>query len=169
VSRPLRVALLEHDGEGTAEAVHAAMGDAGHDIEAVAIRPAGIPDLPLRLRKIGDAPGRMPGTLVALARGRFDLAHAFTAQDAVVALAWARGSERPVVYTQRAPVTRATVANRRLRLATLRRAVEGCDAVVAPDEETAESLRRWMAVEARVVSRRDAAGHRGLYLDVAGR
>jgi hypothetical protein len=134
------------------------------------IQPGRLPDLPLRLRKIGDAPGLLPDTLIALARGDYDVVHAFTAQDAAVAVAWSRlGAGRPVVYTQREPLTRANVADRRLRLATLRVAVERADAVVAPEEAIAGSLRRWMAVEPRVLSPESGAEHLRLYSELARR
>jgi hypothetical protein len=152
----MRVALLEHDGRGASRSL-------AHPPDVAPVRPRELPDALLRLRKIGDAPGRMPGTLLALLRGGYDAAHAFTAQDAVVAIAWSRLTGRPVVYTQREPLERANVADRRLRLAMLRRAVEGAGAVVAPDERTAESLKRWMAVEARVLAPDARAEHLDLY------
>jgi hypothetical protein len=158
----VRVALLEHDGRGASRPL-------AHLPDAVSIRARELPDAPLRLRKIGDAPGRMPGALLALLRGEYDAAHAFTAQDAVVALAWSRLTGRPVVYTQREPLTRASVADRRLRLAMLRRAVEGADAVIAPDEATAASLRRWMAAGSRVISPDSAGEHLELYGELGRR
>jgi Glycosyltransferase Family 4 len=148
----VRVALLEHD---------APEGDRVRGIE--------LPDLPLRLRKIGDAPGRVPGAFLMLLRGGYDVAHAFTAQDAAVAIAWSRISGAPVVYTQREPLSRANVSDRRLRLATLRLAVERSDAVLAPDGATAESLRRWMAVEPRVIPRAADAEHVELYSELLRR
>jgi hypothetical protein len=128
-----------------------------------------LPDILFRLRKIGEAPGRMPGALVALLRGDFDVAHAFTPQDAVVAVAWSCVTGRPVVYTQREPLTRANVADRRLRLTMLRTAVERSDVVVAPDEATAESLRRWMAAGARVIPPGDRDGYLRLYSELGRR
>jgi hypothetical protein len=157
------IALLEHDDGGSADALLAVLATN----DAVRIRPIEVPDAPLRLRKIGEAPGRMPGTLAALLRGDFAVAHAFTAQDAVVALAWSRVTGRRVVYTQREPLTRANVAHRRLRLAMLRAAVERAHAVIAPDEDTAESLRRWMAAESRVLRPEAGDEHRLLYSELA--
>ena len=158
------IALLEHDRSGMARDLRASLQEQGLQVELV--EPLEVPDAPLRLRKIGDAPGRMPGTLAGLLRGDFEVAHAFTAQDAVVALAWSRFTGRPVVYTQREPLTRANVADRRLRLAMLRLAVNRSAAVVAPDGATADSLRRWMAVEPRVISPDAAADHLELYAEL---
>jgi Glycosyltransferase Family 4 len=163
----MRIAVLEHDALGASEPLLTALRR--HDANPDPIRPASVPDALLRLRKIGDAPGLMPGTFVALARGDYDIAHAFTAQDAAVAVAWSRLSGRPAVYTQREPLARANVADRRLRLAMLRVAVERSAAVVAPDETTADSLRRWMAVEPRVLSPDSGAEHLRLYSQLGRR
>lgn len=161
MSGGLRIAVLEHDDDAASERLAVALREAGAHAERV--RPGRLPDAPLRLRKIGEAPGRMPGTLVALASGGYDAAHAFTAQDAAAALLWARLSGRPVVYTQREPLTRANVADRRLRLASLRLALERSDAVLAADEPVAASLRRWMAVEPRVLAPGSGPEHLALY------
>ena len=160
----LRVALLQHDAgseNGPARRLASALTRAGADAELIAAR--GLPDAPLRLRKIGDRPGRMPGALAALARARFDLAHAFTAQDAVAALPWGRLSGRPVLFSPVAPLRRGDLADRRLRLALLRLAVERSTAIVAPDGEVAESVRRWLAAEPVVLAPDDGAGHLDLY------
>jgi hypothetical protein len=161
VSKRLRIALLEHDQRGGTRALAAALEDQAADVEA--IRPSGFPDALLRLRKIGDRPGRMPGALAALARGGYDVAHAFTAQDAAVAVVWSRLTGRPAVFSVREPLTRANVADRRLRLAVLRLALERSAAVVAADEAAAASLRRWMAIEPRVLSPGSGAEHLALY------
>jgi hypothetical protein len=105
----------------------------------------------------------MPGAFAALARGHFDLAHAFTAQDAVAALAWGRLAGRPVVFSPPEPVRRETVADRRLRLTLLRLAVERSEALVAANDEVAGSLRRWLAVEAPVISPDRGEDHLELY------
>jgi hypothetical protein len=156
-----RIAVLEHDSAGAGEQLAVALAAAGAEVEQVL--PIRVPDLPLRLRKIGDAPGAVPGTLLALVRGGFDVAHAFTAQDAAVALTWSRLSGGMAVYTQRETLTRANVAHRRLRLATLQAAVERSHSVVAPDAGVAASLRRWMAVDPLVIGASDAVAHLDLY------
>jgi hypothetical protein len=161
VSERPRIALLEHDRRGAAAPLLADLTGQGVDVEPV--HPVELPDAPFSLRKIGDAPGRMPGTLLALWRGGYDMAHAFTAQDAAVALAWSRLGGGLAVYTQREPLTRASVADRRLRLTLLRLALERSAAVIAPDEATAESLRRWMAVDPLVLDAGSGAEHLALY------
>jgi Glycosyltransferase Family 4 len=160
----VRIALLDHGRRGPAGELDRALAAAGHDSRLIG--PRSLPDAPLRLRKVGDRPGRMPGAYVALRGGRWDVAHAFTAQDAAVAACWSRTSGRPAVFTCTEPLRRATLADRRLRLALLRRAVEGSAAVVAPDPDVAASLRRWMAVEARVIEHGSAAEYLALYREL---
>jgi Glycosyltransferase Family 4 len=151
-------------GRGRVGSAKDALGGRGGDTGRVErVRTVRVPDLPLRLRKIGEAPGRMPGALLALARGRYEVAHAFTAQDAVVAVAWSRLGGGPVVFTQREPLTRANVADRRLRLRMLTLALEGSSAVIAPDEAVASSVRRWMAVDPEVIAPEDGTEHMALY------
>jgi Glycosyltransferase Family 4 len=187
VSGRLRIALLDHDYGGPAQPageLALALTAAGHDAEVVTagarndraaedevivVRRRAVPDAPLRLRKIGDRPGRLAAAWLALRAGGYDLAHAFTAQDGAAAVLWARRAGRPVVFSCSEPLRRATLAHRRLRLALLRLAVEESDAVVAWDTEVAASLRRWMAVEPRVIEPRSAADHVALYEELLAR
>ena len=189
-SAGLRIALLHHAYRGAAgdagthqaRELALALAAAGHEVELIAAGPPGgravedgvtvlrgrtLPDAPLRLRKIGDRPGRLPGSWLSLRAGAYCLAHAFTPQDALAALLWSRSARRPVVFTCSEPLRRDTIADRRLRLALLRCAVERTDAVIAPDRETAQSLRRWLAVEARLVAPGSAEGHLALYAELA--
>jgi hypothetical protein len=169
----MRVALLDHAAEmggGPARELALALTAAGHDATVLGPERRGSPlDTPLRLRKIGDRPARIPGTLVSLLRGSCDLAHAFTAQDAVAAVAWSRLTGRPAVFTVSEPLHRGVLADRRLRLTQLRLAVERSAAVLAPDSEVAASVRRWMCVSARVVSPGSAEAHLAVYQRLLGR
>jgi hypothetical protein len=170
----VRIALLNHDhGSPSAATRHvdeiaSALAAAGEDVDVIGARWV-LPDAPLRLRKIGDRPGRLPATFHALASGRFDVAHAFTAQDAAAAVLWARLARRPAVFSVCEPLRRATLADRRLRLAQLRLALERSAAVAAPDGEVAESVRSWMAVQPRLVSRGSADEHLALYIELGRR
>jgi hypothetical protein len=115
----------------------------------------------LRPRKLGEGLGHVPPAALAVRRGRFDVAHAFSPAAALAA-----GGARVAVLTFPAPVDRGGLADRRLRLATLERALAACDAVVAPDPEVQSSLRRWLAVDARVLGPADGAGHAALYAEL---
>jgi hypothetical protein len=167
----VRVALLEPPDDGLARAL-AAAGHTGAILSAAPvpavdgfapIRLRRLPDAPLRLRKIGDDLAVLPAALRALASGRFDAAHAFAPELACAAAVWSRRSGRPAVFTPADPPRRETVAARRLRLATWRRALAGC-AVAAPTEEVRDALRRWFAIDAPLVAPADADGNLALYV-----
>jgi len=170
----VRIALLDHeDGSAGARtrdvgALRLALAEAGHEADVIGARWA-LPDLPLRLRKIGERPGRLPASYLALRSGGYDLAHAFTPQDAVAALAWSRAARRPAAFSACEPLHRALLADRRLRLASLRVALERSDMVLAPDEDMADSLRHWMAVRARVVAPASAEAHLEVYAELLRR
>jgi hypothetical protein len=165
LSERLRIALLDHTGAAAAADALAAAGD------PTVVSSSGFSLIAklLALRKIGDRPDRVPATWRALASGAFDVAHAFTPQDAAVAALWSRRSGRPSVFTVTEPVGRERLADRRLRLAQWRLALDGVSAVVAPDAQVAESLARWMAVEARVIALADAKEHLSLYASLRSR
>jgi hypothetical protein len=117
----------------------------------------------LRFRGIHDGFERVPGAFVALARGRFDVAHAFSPVDALAAVAWARRGRRAAVLTLTEPLRRATIADTRWRLATLERALGGAGAVVAANEEVRESARHLLALDLPVLAPADGAANRALY------
>ncbi len=151
-----RVALLDAPH---ARELAAALGRAGVDATLVGPAgsagpaPAGAPtidllDALLRRRGFTGPLAHVPLSALALRRGGYDVVHAFTAPDALAA----RWSGRPVVFTCVERLSRASVADRRLRLALLRAAVEDSALVTAADEAAADALRRWMAVDAPVVA-----------------
>ena len=154
----LRVALL-----GRADELADALRAAGQ--QPTVITPEGPRPLArlMECRGIGDGHERVPAALLALARGSFDVAHALTPVDALAAIAWARRRRRPVVLSFDEPVRRETVADRRLRLVTLERALAGADRVLATDRDVAASLSRLLALDAEVVAPSDAAAHLAVY------
>jgi hypothetical protein len=177
VSDRLRVAVLDcaHAPARPSDVLVRALRGAGHEAqiltpatsEVVAnvpvVRLRRVPDGLLRARKIGDDLAHLPSAWFALSRGGFDVAHAFTASDALAAIAWSRRVRRPAIFTCAEAVRRETVAARRLRLATLARAAGQSAAVLAVDEDVRESLWRWLAVEARVVDPGDPETHGSIY------
>ena len=154
----LRVALL---AAPAARALAPALAAAGQRPEIV--RGAGLPAAPLRLRKLGEDLERVPLAALAVRLRGFDVAHAFT-PSAALAAAW--GRPRAAVLTFPEPVRRERLADRRLRLATLERALAGSAAVVAPDDAVAASLWRWLGVKAAVLRPDDGAGHAALYAEL---
>jgi hypothetical protein len=162
VTSSIRVALLDADGGEHARELGAALGG------AALIRAAGIEAAERLLRGRGFVPGltRVPATLAALAGTDLDVAHAFTPLDAVAALAWRRRTASPVVFTCVEPLGRENMADRRLRLWSLRRALEDSDALLAADAGVRASMERWAAIDAPVIDPSDAAAHERLYRDL---
>lgn len=185
--RPLQVALVHHSygsppAPGPEELVHAlasALGAAGHRPHVLSAHSAptrrsvegGIPvlrsrrppDELLRRRGFAGPLTHLPATARALLRGRYDLAHAFSPEDTLAALVWARLVQRPAVFGAADPPRRERLADRRLRLPVLRRALEDADAVIAPSEESRLGLLSWLAVEAPQLDPSDALAHEQLY------
>jgi glycosyl transferase family 4 len=170
----VRVAILAGRSGGPATDLARALGAAGHtgailsageapDVPGfAAVRLRSLPDAPLRLRKIGDDLAVVPAALLALARGRFDAAHAFAPELACGAIVWARRAGRPTVFTPTEPPRREALAARRLRLASWARALDG-STVVAPDEPIRDGLRRWLAIDPPVAGLDDAAAYARFY------
>jgi len=98
-----------------------------------------------------------------LVRSRYDIVYAWTSLDALAALAWSRLTRKPTVFAPAEPPTREVVADRRLRLWTVTRALEHSDAVIAPSVEVRRALDRWLAVDAPLLDSLDAAAHERLY------
>lgn len=169
----LRVALLLRrfevpGGEETERSVsQLAVGLRERGISPEIIRPDPGPlamaDTVLRRRGFTSQLAAVPSALGALLAGGYHLAHSFSATDAAAALAWRRMTRRPVVHTCVEPVERATLADGRLRLTTLRRSVKDTDAVLAPSSETQGALRRWLLVDAAIVAPDDYDSHEALY------
>lgn len=186
-SPPLRVVLLAHTVgapaaagmEQTALRVASALGDAGHEAVVLSSHPSAtresvengvrvvrlprLPEAPLRWRGFTGPLTHAPLVLRALASAPFDVAHAFSPQDAWMALRWRRRSGRPVVFTAADPLTRDRLADRRLRLRLVQAAVEDSDAVTAPTDELAAVVARWLAVDTTVIAPGDGAAHERLY------
>jgi hypothetical protein len=135
---------------------------AGHD--AVVLGET-TPRVDALLQRRGFTPslGHLPRAGVAIARGRFDVVHAFTAPDAALAAMMAGPR---VVFTCVETLDRSNVADARLRLQLLQRAVERSDAVVVPGARERDAMRRWLAVEAEVLDPADVPGHERLYSDL---
>lgn len=160
----MRIALIDDGGvDGLADALRAA----GRDVTVVRAAPVAAVDALLSRRGFTGPLSHAPALVAHLRAGGFDVAHAFTAVDAAAAQAWRRLGGGRVVFTCRETLGRESVADRRLRLAALSRAVERSDAVAAASEPVRASLSRWLAVDAPVVDPGDAAAQLRLY-DAAG-
>ena len=93
----------------------------------------------------------VPASLLSLARGGDDIAHASRAADAAAAAVWSRRSGRPAVFSCMELADREWLVQRRLRVECMLRAVRGCAAVVAPSRFAAQALESALGVHARVI------------------
>ncbi len=162
----LRVALLDQAASGYSRQLETGLRAAGCQadrVEATTLRPL---ETLLRRRGFIPALSRVPFAVAELLRRELDLAHAFSASDAVAALACRRVRGRPVVFTCTEPVARATVADGRLRLRFLAQAVEDSDAIVAATDAVRGSLERWFACSPTVIGAEDAAAYERLYREL---
>lgn len=159
----LRVALLDHTGGRYAQELETMLRVAGHEPRLFGSRA--VPALEALLRRRGFTPSlsHVPATVLGLLRGEFDVAHAFTAPDAGAAHVWRRATRGPAVFTCIEALERGTLANGRLRLSLLTRAVEESDAVTAASEEVRGAMERWLAHTPPVLPAADAAGYERLY------
>lgn len=117
----------------------------------------------MRFRGFAGPLTHLPLTVRELARGRYDVAQAFSAIDAEALLQWRRITGRPVVFSSAEPLVRQRLADRRLRLRLVSRAVSQSDAVVACTLAAQAALGRWLGVQAEHLEPGDAAGHEQMY------
>jgi hypothetical protein len=125
-------------------------------------------DRMLRRRGFTGGLTQVPVVLGELCRGRYDIAHAYTPVDVQAALVWKRMTRRPVVFGCVEVLDRGNLADRRLRLQLLTRAVKETDAVVAHSEKAREALWRWLAVDAQLLDPEDGPAHLVLYRRLLG-
>jgi len=109
------------------------------------------PDLPLRLRKIGDNLTHVPFSVRTLLAGDAEVAHAFYASDALASVAWSRRTGRPCVMSWMGLMAAGWQSSRALRLETITRAVYGSDELVVLSRTARDSVWRWMGVEGRII------------------
>ncbi|MFL5883520.1 MAG: glycosyltransferase [Thermoleophilaceae bacterium] len=165
---PLRIALVHHSpGLETAQLARALLA-VGHEADVVTTRGLPAAEKLLRYRGFATPLTQVPSTFAALARGHYDLAHAFSPQDALATLLWRRRGGGPVVFTPVEPPRRETLADRRLSLKLVRRALDESDAVVALTPEHRDAFSRWLALDVPVIEAPDAAGWDRLYRELSG-
>jgi hypothetical protein len=164
----MRIALLHNGSAGGRHAskLADALRGAGHDPRVLSARPAGWAEALLRRRGFAGSLTPVPAGVVTLLRGGFDVAHAYSTSDALTALTWRRLRGGPVVFTSPEPLQRDRLADRRLSLWLLQRAVQDTDAVIAATEESRSALARWLALDAPVIDSHDAAGYERLYREL---
>ena len=160
----LRVALVHHaPAPPITQTVERAVAAAGHEAVRIVARPLPPVEAVLRLRGFALPLSHLPASALAIARGGFDVVHAFSVPDAAAAIAAGR---LPVVFTPAEPLDRARVADARLRLRMLERVLRDAAAVTAADEAQRESLARWLLVDAPVIAPSDGEAHVRLYREL---
>jgi phosphatidyl-myo-inositol alpha-mannosyltransferase len=94
----------------------------------------------------------VPLTYGALRAGSYDVAHAMYPPDALAAARWGRRTGRPAVLSYMGIPDRRGLHEFRRRDEVVRRALEGCDAVVALSAHAADAFRSELSYEARVIA-----------------
>lgn len=160
---PLRIALADQDAAPASGELARALTGHGHVARLVSVSPLAGAEALLARRGFTTGLSVVPRLAAILLSGRFDVVHAFSVADAAGARLWSRLTGGTMAFTCREVVSRATVADRRLRLALLRYAVGPEGTVLAASAEAASALARWLAVEATVLAPGDAAAHTAFY------
>lgn len=159
----LRVALLDHgQGASPANETAAALRERGHDAVVIGGRGNAL-DSVLDRRGFTTPLTHVPATIRQLTLGRYDIAHAFSPQDAYAALHWRRRGGRLVVFSCTEPIEREWLADRRLKLRFLRAALEESDAVIVHDEGSRAAAWRWLSLEPPLIPKEDAVALEDLY------
>jgi hypothetical protein len=155
--RGLNVAILAHGAhERPSDVLAREIEGLGHRATVLSGSPLPVVDRLLERRGFVTPLSQIPSLARRLSSGGFDVAHARSPEDAVAASWWRRVTGHPVVLELSAPPHRAHLADRRLRLRLLSRALDASDAVVVSDHAGAEAVRRWLALEPTVAPDADA-------------
>jgi glycosyltransferase involved in cell wall biosynthesis len=93
----------------------------------------------------------VPFSYLTLRAGHDDVSQAVYPTDALAAARWSRRTGRPSIYACLGMPHGAYLASRRQRARITRAACRECTAVTALSRAAAQSLRRWLGVEARVI------------------
>ena len=165
-TKALRVALLLHEGaqpesHSMLDQLASGLVEAGH--EPFVIRTRRLPETLLAKRGFTRPIAQIPLTVRSLWGGEFDIAQAMSVPDVAAALAWRRIASRPVVFGCAEALGRDQLADSRLRLPLLSKAITRSDAVIAATREVRGALKRWLACDATVIEPGNAAAHARLY------
>jgi glycosyltransferase involved in cell wall biosynthesis len=109
------------------------------------------PEQRLTRRRFQDYTTHLPFSYASLVLGHDDVAHAFHLTDAAATARWRERTGRPTVYSYMGIPDRPVLANRRGKLRTLVRSIEGNDAVVVLSRAAAAGMDRWLGLRPRVI------------------
>jgi D-inositol-3-phosphate glycosyltransferase len=105
----------------------------------------------LRRRLFEDHLTHVPFSYLSLRRGDYDVAHALYPTDGLAAARWTERTGRPSILSYMGIPHRRSLADRRWRIATVRRAIAGCSAVTSLSQAADRGFRRWLGVGTRVI------------------
>ena len=159
----LRIALLDRTEGGYSRELETALRASGHETRLFGDRAIPVAEALLGRRGFTPALSHIPPTVFELLRGEFDLVHSFSAPDAAAAFAWRRMSGRPIVFTCTEVLERGTLADGRLRFASIAGAFEDSDAVVAASDKIRNAAERWLACSPEVIAAGDGNGYGRVY------
>jgi glycosyltransferase involved in cell wall biosynthesis len=117
------------------------------------------PEGRLRRREFEPYLTHLPASYAALRLGGYDLAHAWSTTDALVAARWRRRTGRPVVHSYHGIPDHVGLFDKRKRLAITLRAIAGSDVTVALGRYAAGEFRRWLGVETPIIPPPVDVGH----------
>jgi glycosyltransferase involved in cell wall biosynthesis len=106
----------------------------------------------LRRRMYEEHLTHVPFSYAALRAGDDDVAHALYPTDALAAGRWGNKTGRPVVFSLMGIPHRRTLADHRLRMEIMQRAIAEASALVVLTEAAAAACRRWLGCDARVIA-----------------
>jgi glycosyltransferase involved in cell wall biosynthesis len=109
------------------------------------------PEARLRRREFEDHLTHLPASYAALRIGRFELAHAWYAADALVAGRWRDRTGRPAIHSYLGVPDHLGLMLKRRRLEITVRAVAACDVTVSLSHHVAAEFRRWLGLETPVI------------------
>lgn len=93
----------------------------------------------------------LPASYGALRLGSYDIAHAWSVTDALVAGRWGRRTGRPVVHSYLGVPDHAGLADKRRRLEITLRVTAQADVTVALSRYAASQFRCWLGLEVPVI------------------
>jgi glycosyltransferase involved in cell wall biosynthesis len=94
----------------------------------------------------------IPLSYASLRKGDYDVVQALDATDGLVAARWSRDTGRPSILAYVGIADRDGLTDRRLRLEVTQAAARGSSVVTVLSRAAAESFRRWLNVDARVIA-----------------
>jgi glycosyltransferase involved in cell wall biosynthesis len=124
----------------------------GEEAGVPVLRVPRVPDGLLERRRFEPYLTHLPASYLAARARSYDIAHAWSVTDGLVAARWGRRTRRPVVHSYLGIPDQAGLADRRGRLALTLATIRGADVTVALGHYVAEQFRRRFGVEVPVIS-----------------